>query len=184
MRRWSRGKPGHITGGGPLHGHTNVVPGHPLAKLNWISPKKTNRHKKGHPLAKFNWISPKKKQTCIKMLKVIGQPWCGESVRIVKLGHLGLVQVSYNPVHVILREEFSFPRKYQRDLVLYCYLSRPCVAWGGPASCWKSLNISLSDQVFEHWPDMRAVLGSAEEAPVKVVLSKETLFVAVVRLSS
>ena len=36
------------------------------------------------------------------MLKVIGQPWCGESVRIVKLGHLGLVEVSYNPVHVIL----------------------------------------------------------------------------------
>ena len=104
------------------------------------------------------------------MLKVIGQPWCGESVRIVKLGHLGLVEVSYNPVHVILimiiviitiiiqimiiiiiqiirimiiimvevphnpvhvilREEFSIPQKYQRDLVLYCYLSRPCVAW-------------------------------------------------------
>ena len=36
------------------------------------------------------------------MIKVIGQPWCGESVRIVKLGHLRLVEVSYNPVHVIL----------------------------------------------------------------------------------
>ena len=32
----------------------------------------------------------------------IGQPWCGESVRIVKLGHLGLVEVPHNPVHVIL----------------------------------------------------------------------------------
>ena len=40
----------------------------------------------------------------------MGQPWCGESVRIVKLGHLGLVQVSYNPVHVILREEFPSPK--------------------------------------------------------------------------
>ena len=77
------------------------------------------------------------------MIKVMGQPWCGESVRIVKLSHLGLVEVPHNPVHVILREEFSFPPKYQQDLVLHCYLSRPCVAWGGPASCWTSLNISL-----------------------------------------
>ena len=36
------------------------------------------------------------------MIKVIGQPWCGESVRIVKLSHLGLVEVPHNPVHVIL----------------------------------------------------------------------------------
>ena len=103
------------------------------------------------------------------MIKVIGQPWCGESVRIVKLSHLGLVEVPHNPVHVILiiiiiiiiiiimiviqiimirmvevphnpvhaililREDFPFPQKYQQDLVLFCYLSRPCVAWGGPA---------------------------------------------------
>ena len=43
----------------------------------------------------------------------IGQPWCGESVRIVKLSHLGLVEVPHNPVHVILREEFPHPQKYQ-----------------------------------------------------------------------
>ena len=79
------------------------------------------------------------------MIKVMGQPWCGESVRIVKLGHLGLVEVPHNPVHVILilREDFPFPQKHQQDLVLFCYLSRPCVAWGGPAIGWKSLNISL-----------------------------------------
>ena len=79
----------------------------------------------------------------MKMIKVIGQPWCGESVRIVKLSHLGLVEVPHNPVHVILREEYSFPSKYQQDLVLFCYLSWPCVAWWGPAIGWKSLNISL-----------------------------------------
>ena len=107
------------------------------------------------------------------MLKVIGQPWCGESVRIVKLGHLGLVEVPHNPVHIILiminddkntnsnnnngwgpaqsssrnpESKVSFPTKipkYQQDLVLCCYLSRPCVAWGGPASCWKPPNISF-----------------------------------------
>ena len=44
----------------------------------------------------------------------IGQPWCGESVRIVKLSHLGLVEVPHNPVHVILilREDFPFPQKH------------------------------------------------------------------------
>ena len=41
------------------------------------------------------------------------------------------------------KRRVPFPTKYQQDLVLYCYLSWPCVAWGGPASCWKSLNISF-----------------------------------------
>ena len=54
------------------------------------------------------------------MLKVIGQPWCGESVRIVKLGHLGLVEVPHNPVHVILRAKFPFPQKYQNTNRIWC----------------------------------------------------------------
>ena len=147
------------------------------------------------------------------MIKVIGQPWCGESVRIVKLSHLGLVEVPHNPVHVILtiiqiiiqiqimiinndngwghaqsssrnpERRVFFPSKIPTG---FSALLLPFPAMCSLGRACKLLNISehlSNDQVFEHWPDMRAVLGSAEEAPVKVVLSKETLFVAVVRLS-
>ena len=75
------------------------------------------------------------------MIKVIGQPWCGESVRIVKLGHLGLVEVPHNPVHVILREEFPFPQNTNTNAL---FLPFPAMCSLGMACNWLNISEHLS----------------------------------------